>query len=248
MNFVEILIMGKKYRVPSNLTVQKAVEYVGFQIIRGCGCRGGVCGACAMVYRTPESYKIKTGLACMRLVENMMILNIPYFPVNKAIYDIENLEAKAYTNFAIYPEIARCVDCNMCTKMCPQDIQVMEVVAASQKADIQKAAELSSKCVMCGLCVARCTGELAPNLVALLCRRLYGKYMLPPYPHVVRHVKEIESGEYDEQMENLLKLSEEELREEYIKAQADKQIIQFNFTQQAPHILNNYWGYWFQKA
>jgi len=48
---VPIFIMGKRYLVPDALTIMKAMEYAGYQFIRGCGCRGGVCGACATVYR-----------------------------------------------------------------------------------------------------------------------------------------------------------------------------------------------------
>ena len=54
-DLVPIFIMGKRYMVPSTLTIQKAFEYAGYQLIRGCGCRGGICGACATVYRTPGS-------------------------------------------------------------------------------------------------------------------------------------------------------------------------------------------------
>jgi hypothetical protein len=48
---VPIFIMGKRYEVPASLTIQKAFEYAGYQLIRGCGCRGGICGACGTVYR-----------------------------------------------------------------------------------------------------------------------------------------------------------------------------------------------------
>ena len=226
MDFVDLWIMGKRYRVPSVLTVQKAMEYAGFQITRGCGCRGGVCGACAMVYRSPGSYKIKVGLACVTQIEDgMMIVNLPYFPSQKAIYDIAELTPTAETLFKAYPEIGRCLQCNTCTRMCPQDIPVMDVMAAAQRGEIRKAAESSQECVMCGLCASRCPAELSPYLVAIVCRRLYGRYFFPPYAHVIRRLEQIDSGEYDEEMERLLTLSEEELREEYKKAQADKQVI-----------------------
>ena len=39
-----IYIQGKKYEVPAGLTIMKSIEYAGYQIKRGCGCRGGVCG------------------------------------------------------------------------------------------------------------------------------------------------------------------------------------------------------------
>ncbi|MCK5552939.1 MAG: 4Fe-4S dicluster domain-containing protein [Deltaproteobacteria bacterium] len=218
--------MGRKYRVPSSLTVQKAMEYAGFQIIRGCGCRGGACGACAMVYGGPGNYKIRTGLACVTLVEQgMMVLNMPHFPSRKGVYDIENVKPMAENIAKLYPEIARCLGCNTCTKMCPQDIPVMEVVAAASVGDIQKAADLSMECVMCTLCAAKCPGELSPHYIALLCRRLYGKYLVPPYPHVIDRLKQLDSGECDEEMDRLLELNPEELRGEYRRAQADKRVI-----------------------
>ena len=43
---IPIYIMGKKYLVPSGLTIMKAMEYSGYRYVRGCGCRGGFCGAC----------------------------------------------------------------------------------------------------------------------------------------------------------------------------------------------------------
>ena len=43
---IPIYIMGKRYDVPESLTVMKAIEYAGFKLVRGCGCRGGFCGAC----------------------------------------------------------------------------------------------------------------------------------------------------------------------------------------------------------
>ena len=101
----------------------------------------------------------------------------------------------------------------------------MEVVAASQRGDIRKAAELSQECVMCGLCAARCPAEISPHFIGILCRRLYGRYLYPPYSHVIRRLEEIDCGEYDQEMGKLLNLGEGALREAYKKAQADKQVI-----------------------
>ncbi|MDH4067880.1 MAG: hypothetical protein OEU97_02990, partial [Dehalococcoidia bacterium] len=38
---IPIYIMGKRYEVPEGLTIMKAMEYAGYILIRGCGCRGG---------------------------------------------------------------------------------------------------------------------------------------------------------------------------------------------------------------
>ena len=35
---VNIFLFGKKYEVPENLTIMTAMEYAGYQLVRGCGC------------------------------------------------------------------------------------------------------------------------------------------------------------------------------------------------------------------
>lgn len=66
---IEIFIMGKQYLVPGELTILEAMEYAGYQLKRGCGCRAGFCGACATVYRIAGSYQLQVGLACQTKVE-----------------------------------------------------------------------------------------------------------------------------------------------------------------------------------
>ena len=69
VKLIPIYIMGKRYEVPEGLTIMKAMEYAGYKFIRGCGCRGGTCGACGTVYREPGDYKIQVALACQKAVE-----------------------------------------------------------------------------------------------------------------------------------------------------------------------------------
>jgi len=42
---VNVYLFGKKYEVPESLTIMEAMEYAGYQLVRGCGCRNGFCGA-----------------------------------------------------------------------------------------------------------------------------------------------------------------------------------------------------------
>jgi ferredoxin len=63
---VTVTIMGKKHDVPLGLTILKAYEYAGYQLVRGVGCRGGVCGACATVYRLPNESRRRACLAWAR--------------------------------------------------------------------------------------------------------------------------------------------------------------------------------------
>ena len=61
---VTIFLFGKKYEVPSDLTIMRAMEYAGYQLVRGCGCRNGFCGACATIYRIKGDRELKVCLAC----------------------------------------------------------------------------------------------------------------------------------------------------------------------------------------
>jgi len=216
MKMVRIYIMGKEYKVPAGLTIMKAMEYAGYRYIRGAGCRAGFCGACATVYRKEGDYKLYADLACQTTVEDgMWLVQLPFTPANKATYDLNKIKPddKALVNF--YPELARCVSCNTCTKACPQELDVMDYIQASLRGDIAKAAELSFDCIQCGLCAMRCPAEIAHYHVAQLARRLYGKYIAPKAKHLEERVKEIEEGKYDEEMRKMMKKSIEELREMY---------------------------------
>ncbi len=221
-----IFIMGKKCEVPEGLTIQQAYEYAGYRFIRGCGCRGGVCGACATIYRLPGSYKIETGLACQTEVkENMHIVLASFFPVVKARYNMGELKAEMAKIGAVYPEIFRCLACNTCTKSCPMDIRVMDAISATLRGEIEKAANLSLNCVMCGLCAARCPAEITPYAILLLSRRIFGKYIQVPLLDIPPRIKEIESRKYDAELDRLEKLDEESLKELYKEFQADKRIL-----------------------
>ena len=213
---IPIYITGKKYEVPSSLTIMKAMEWAGYKLIRGAGCRSGFCGACATVYRIKGNYRLRIGLACQTVVEpEMYLAQIPFFPVEKAIYDIEELKPIPEQLFQIYPEILRCLSCGTCTKACPQEIEVMDYMADAMKGDIASVASKSFDCIMCGLCAARCPAEEAQSNVALLCRRLYGKYLAPKSQHLWERIEEIEAGNFDEELAQLKSMGEEELRKRY---------------------------------
>jgi len=196
---IPIYIMGKRYFVPEALTIMKAMEYAGYQYIRGCGCRGGVCGACATVFRRAGDYKIYTGLACQTVVEpDMYLTQIPFYPANRATYEFEEAEATPETVYKLYPELFRCVACNNCTKVCPMDVEVLDYVSALKRGDLEAAKEISFDCIQCGLCASRCMGEMAQYHVAQLARRLYGGKLAPKAEHMAKMVEAIEGGSFTE--------------------------------------------------
>ncbi len=213
---VTIYVMGKPYEVPGDLTIMKAMEYAGYRLVRGCGCRGAFCGACGTVYRTKDDYRLKVGLACQEVVQDGMYLaEIPFFPGNKATYDIEDLKPTADAILSLYPEVFRCLSCNTCTKACPQDIEVMEYIQAALRGDIAKAADLSFDCLLCGLCAARCPAEIVQYQVALLCRRLYSRHIAPEAPHLKDRLKEIADGTFNAEMDKLTKMKQADLAKLY---------------------------------
>ena len=213
---VTIYVMGKKYEVPEGLTIMKAMEYIGYRFIRGVGCRGGFCGACTTVYRLKGDYKLYVALACQTTVQDgMYLVMIPFAPAEKPRYRIEELKPDAGTVLKIFPELARCVCCNSCTKACPQELEVMEAVQAILRGDLKKAAELTFDCISCGACSLRCPAEIAHFHVFQLVRRLYGKYMMPKSKHLAQRLKEIEEGKFEEDLNKLVKASLEEWKDMY---------------------------------
>jgi succinate dehydrogenase/fumarate reductase-like Fe-S protein len=211
-----IYIMGKEYKVPEGLTIQKALEYAGMRLLRGCGCRGGFCGACGTVYRTEGDYKLKVALACQTVVEDGMYLTqIPFYPANKASYVIEELTPSLDAIVENYPEVMRCVQCNTCRKVCPQDIEVMQYIAAAMRGDIARLADLSFDCIMCGLCASRCPGELVQYYVGILGRRLYAKYIAPQAEHLAQRLEEIEQGKCTKDLDDLMNMTKEDLKKVY---------------------------------
>lgn len=215
--------MGKEYQVPAGLTIMKAMEYAGYRFTRGCGCRGGFCGACATLYRIKGDYKLHAGLACQTTVEDGMYLaQLPFVPAVKARYKIEEVSPEASTLLAYYPETARCVSCNACTKACPQEIEVMDAVQEALRGDLKAVSDLTFDCIKCGLCVVRCPAEIPQYHMFQLARRLYGKYVQKPAEHVVRRVKEVDEGEFDEEIQTLTQLDKGQLVERYQVAQKER--------------------------
>jgi len=216
IKMVDIYVMGKRYTVPETLTIMDGMEYAGYQLKRGCGCRAGFCGACATVYRMAGDYELKVGLACQTKVEDGMYLaQIPFFPGRKATYDLEEIKPSVAHFAQLYPEVYRCLGCSSCTKVCPQDIDVMQYIAYIQRGDFEKAADLSFDCLMCGLCVSRCPANIVHYNAALTARRLYSRYVAKPDPYLVERTRAIEEGKLDVEIDELVGSEVDKLKELY---------------------------------
>ena len=194
---VNIYVYGKKYSVPGDLTIMTAMEYAGYQLKRGCGCRHGFCGACATIYRIKGKNELKTCLACQTQVEDgMYIASLPFYPIDKRTYDIEEISAEQRVMMDLYPEIYSCVGCNACTKGCPQDLNVMQYIAYAQRGDFKKCAEESFDCIGCGIA--------------------------PKAEHLKNRVEEIHEGKFDDLIEQVMGKPIDEIQELYNNREIEK--------------------------
>jgi len=216
VKLVPIYVMGKRYEVPEGLTLMKAMEHAGYKFIRGCGCRGGTCGACGTVYRKPGDYRLQVALACQKTVEpGMHVSQVPFFPANRAAFEFDELTGAPEEVFRLYPELFRCVACNACTKACPQGIEVMDAVSALKQGNVAGAAQTAFECIQCGLCTSRCFGELMQYHMFQLARRIYGARIAPRARHLAAMTEAIAGGRYDQCLEGLQGMGEDELKKLY---------------------------------
>ena len=220
---VNVYLFGKKYAVPESLTIMKAMEYSGYELVRGCGCRNGFCGACATIYRIQGQQELKTCLACQQQVEEgMYVATLPFFPLVKKVYDVEKIKPTEQIMMQLYPEIYSCIGCNACTKSCTQGLDVMQYIAYAQRGEYAKCAEESFDCVMCGVCSSRCPAGISHPQVAMLARRINGKYLAPGCGHLEDRVKEIRNGDFNQLIEALMQKPIEELKELYNNRDIEK--------------------------
>ena len=122
----------------------------------------------------------------------------------------------------LYPEIYSCIGCNACTKSCTQGLNVMQYIAYAQRGEFEKCAEESFDCIMCGVCSSRCPAKISHPQVAILARRLTGKYLMPEAKHLTNRVKEIENGDFEQMLEDLMQKPIEEIKELYNTREIEK--------------------------
>jgi CO dehydrogenase/acetyl-CoA synthase alpha subunit len=145
----------------------------------------------------------------------MYLVQIPFFPAARASYRLSELQAVPSALFKTYPRLMQCLGCGACTKVCPQELDVKGYMADAMKGDIAAVARGSFDCINCGLCAARCPTEQAQYRIAILCQRLYGKYLSGSSEHLHERVHEIEAGRFDDALEELRGLGLQQLRERY---------------------------------
>ena len=91
-----------------------------------------------------------------------------------------------------------------------------------KRQEYEKCAEESFDCVMCGVCSSRCPAGISHPQVALLARRLTGKYLKPEAKHLTKRVEEIHEGAYDELIEQIMQKPITEMQELYNNREIEK--------------------------
>lgn len=214
-SFVTVYLLGKKCRVPADLTIMQALEYAGFRLVRGCGCRSGVCGACAVLYRVGDE-KIHSALACQTKVQDdMHVGRIDSFPDGKKAYDMREIADEANVVAQIYPEIEKCIHCNACTNSCPQHIPVLKYVIQAQKGQYAACARTSFACVACHICSSRCPVHICHSEIAVLARRIVAMEADKGDTNLQERVQAVHRGDYDAPLSELMALDEDALAKRY---------------------------------
>ena len=98
----------------------------------------------------------------------------------------------------------------------------MQYIAHAQRGEFEKCAELSFDCVMCGVCSSRCPAGISHPQVAMLARRINGKYLAPKCDHLENRVQEIKDGTFKELIEALMQKPIEEMKELYNTREIEK--------------------------
>ena len=75
---------------------------------------------------------------------------------------------------------------------------------------------------MCGVCSSRCPAGISLPQVAMLARRINGKYLAPKSKHLEDRVKEIKDGTFNDLIEALMEKPVDELKELYNHREIEK--------------------------
>ncbi len=204
-NQVSIDFMGKPYRVSKDLSLLGALLEIGWDSVKGIGCMGGCCGACATLYRLPNETHVKAGLACRTPVtEGISFSFVGHYHSPKPNYDVSELSDPEQALFDLFPEVTTCRNCEMCPPMCPQGINPMEGMWYATFGNFAKVAEMFKSCVQCGLCARVCAMGIRPHLVAVYASRVQGARLMDPPSNLLDRIAQIESGTYQAEWETVL--------------------------------------------
>ncbi|MBF0160460.1 MAG: 4Fe-4S dicluster domain-containing protein [Magnetococcales bacterium] len=206
------------YTVSAGQTILAALEAAGRRFVRGVGCRGGVCGACTVLYRMGDHYQIRAALMCQELVqEGMTILPLPWFPQKQMRYPLTLGEGESahYRVVNLYPEVNRCIMCGECSRLCPVGLDVMGYVGMIKRGDLKQASRSSFTCVQCQACTLRCPAQIPQPNAALAARLFHARHQRPEAEHLTRMLQRLEQHDFTAAFRHLRRMDQEELQALY---------------------------------
>jgi Fe-S oxidoreductase len=98
----------------------------------------------------------------------------------------------------------------------------MQYIAYAQRAEYEKCARASFACTACGICAARCPAGISHPHVAMLARRLTGKYILPETEHNKTRTEDIGAGKFDKLIEEIMNMPLDKQKELYNTREIEK--------------------------
>ena len=98
----------------------------------------------------------------------------------------------------------------------------MQYIAYAQRGEYEKCAEESFDCVMCGICSSRCPANISHPQVAMLARRLNGKYLAPHCDHLDERIDEINTGKLEALIESIMNKPIADIKELYNTREIEK--------------------------
>ena len=203
---------GRKLQVPEGMTAVRAVWHSGQEMVRGIGCLGGVCGACSILYRVRGNHELKYGLGCQTVVEEGMSFSFaPHIPSGKATYRLDEIKEPKQELVKFYPEAALCRNCNSCTEVCPQGIDVRGNIWRAVFGEFKQVKDETLNCVMCSLCIPVCIADISPNLVFLYARRTFNYFYEKKAENLSTRLSDIQEGKYQDEWNKIGKLDEKGL-------------------------------------
>ncbi len=75
---------------------------------------------------------------------------------------------------------------------------------------------------MCNCCASRCPAGISHPEVAMLARRINGKYIAPEAKHLTERVEEVKTGTLLDDVRALMAKSDDEIRELYNTREIEK--------------------------
>ena len=190
----------------------KALWHTGQEVVRGAGCLGGFCGACATYYRTKDDPKVRTCLACQMAVEDGMSFTImPPFPAAKRFTTFSRLKIPSKTSLICTPS-RRSAETVTQLQWKPAPRKLMSVKASGK----QYLATSKRVRNVHGLCHVRhvhavCIADIAPNLVALYVSRAQGAHFTESPRALISALKKFKTADSTTSGNKVLAMNEQEL-------------------------------------